>query len=57
MMIDRPGLPAWPGCHKLGAGGGGTHSLGQSVGNWRKLGIGGSIGIPENYKAGKRLKS
>ncbi len=58
MHDDRP---AWFAClawlSLVGGGGGGTHSLGQSVGNWRKLGIGGSIGIPENYKAGKRLKS
>ncbi|CAK9193396.1 unnamed protein product [Sphagnum jensenii] len=58
MHDDRP---AWFAClawlSLVAGGGGGTRSLGQSVGNWRKLGIGGSIGIPENYKAGKRLKS
>jgi hypothetical protein len=42
MHDDRPG---WFAClawlSLVGGGVGGTHSLGQSVGNWRKLGIGG----------------
>ncbi len=57
MMIDRPGLPAWPGCHKFGAGVGALTHWGSQLEIGGKLGIGGSIGIPENYKAGKRLKS
>jgi len=59
MHDDRPGWFACLAWLSL-VGGGGVGALthwGSQLeigGNW---GLGGSIGIPENYKAGKRLKS